>query len=49
MVDQDMAPFGFILDGITDEDGVNYGETIDEFGSVWNPVVTSNAEYLKDW
>ena len=49
MIDQDMAPFGFILDGITNEDGVDFGETIDAYGSSWNPVVTSNNEYSKDW
>ena len=49
LVDQDMAPFGFVLDGLRDEDGVRIGENIDEFGSTWNPVVTSNTEYLKDW
>ena len=49
LVDQDMAPFGFVLDGLRDEDGVRIGENIDEYGSSWNPVVTSNTEYLKDW
>ena len=49
LVDQDMAPFGFILDGVTDEHGEQIGENIDEFGSVWNPVVSSNREYLEDW
>ena len=49
LVDQDMAPFGFVLDGINDEHGERIGETIDEYGSVWNPVVTSNREYLEDW
>ena len=49
LVDQDMAPFGFVLDGVTDEHGEKIGETIDEYGSVWNPVVTSNREYLEDW
>ena len=49
LVDQDMAPFGFVLNGINDEHGEKIGENIDEFGSVWNPVVTSNREYLEDW
>ena len=49
LVDQDMAPFGFVLDGINDEHGEKIGETIDEYGAVWNPVVTSNREYLEDW
>ena len=49
LVDQDMAPFGFVLDGVRDEHGEKIGENIDEFGSVWNPVVSSNREYLQDW
>ena len=49
LVEQDMAPFGFILDGVTDEFGVNIGETIDEYGSTWSPVVHSSREYLSDW
>ena len=49
LVDQDMAPFGFVLDGLRDEHGEKIGENIDEFGSVWNPVVSSNREYLQDW
>ena len=49
LVEQDMAPFGFVLDGIRDEHGEKIGETIDEYGSVWNPVVSSNREYLEDW
>ena len=49
LVDQDMAPFGFVLDGVRDEHGEKIGENIDEYGSVWNPVVSSNREYLQDW
>ena len=49
LVDQDMAPFGFVLDGLRDEHGERIGENIDEYGSVWNPVVSSNREYLQDW
>ena len=49
LVDQDMAPFGFVLNGVNDEHGEKIGETIDEYGSVWNPVVSSNREYLEDW
>ena len=49
LVDQDMAPFGFVLNGVTDEHGERIGETIDEYGVKWNPVVTSNREYLEDW
>ena len=44
-----MAPFGFVLNGVTDEHGEPIGENIDEYGSVWNPVVSSNREYLEDW
>ena len=49
LVDQDMAPFGFVLNGVRDEHGEKIGENIDEFGSIWNPVVSSNREYLEDW
>jgi hypothetical protein len=49
LVEQDMAPFGFVLDGVRDEHGEKIGESIDEYGSVWNPVVSSNREYLEDW
>ena len=49
LIDQDMAPFGFVLDGIYDEDGIPIGESIDEYGSVWNPVVQSNREWSRDW
>ena len=41
-LEQDMAPFGFIDDGLND-----YGETIvDEYGTRWSPVVRS---YDSDW
>jgi len=41
-LEQDMAPFGFIDDGIG-----SYGETIvDEYGTRWSPVVRS---YDSDW
>ena len=41
-LEQDMAPFGFIVDGVND-----YGETIiDEYGQRWSPVVRS---YESDW
>jgi len=37
-LEQDMAPFGFIVDGVSD-----YGETIiDEYGTRWSPVVRSH-------
>ena len=36
LIEQDMAPFGFVDDGITkDEDK----PTVDEYGTVWHPVV----------
>jgi hypothetical protein len=41
-LEQDMAPFGFIVDGVND-----YGETIvDEYGTRWSPVVRSHDS---DW
>ena len=49
LVEQDMAPFGFVLDGIHDEDGIRIGESIDEYGSTFSPVVHSNKEWLEDW
>ena len=49
LVEQDMAPFGFVLDGISNEDGVHIGETIDEYGSTFSPVVQSHKEWLEDW
>ena len=36
IIEQDMAPFGFIDDGITKEEDKPFK---DEFGQVWNPVV----------
>ncbi len=35
-LEQDMAPFGFIIDGLEEE---NTGQMIDEYGTKWNPVV----------
>ena len=49
LVDQDMAPFGFVLDGVSDEYGEKIGETIDEYGSRFSPVVQSHREWLEDW
>ena len=49
LVEQDMAPFGFVLDGVTNEDGVHIGEAIDEYGSTFSPVVQSHKEWLEDW
>ena len=38
LIEQDMAPFGFV------DDGINAGEeeTIDEYGDRWIPVVRKN-------
>ena len=38
LIEQDMAPFGFV------DDGINVGEeeTIDEYGDRWIPVVRKN-------
>jgi len=35
-LEQDMAPFGFVVTGLEDE---NIGEMVDEYGTRWNPVV----------
>jgi len=43
MLEQDMAPFGFIVTGLEDE---NIGEVVDEYGTRWNPVV---RDYGTDW
>ena len=43
MLEQDMAPFGFIVDGLEDE---NIGEMVDEYGTRWNPVV---RDYGTNW
>ena len=43
MLEQDMAPFGFIVDGLEDE---NRGEMVDEYGTRWNPVV---RDYGTNW
>ena len=48
-LEQDMAPFGFVLDGVSDEYGEKIGETIDEYGSRFSPVVQSHREWLEDW
>jgi hypothetical protein len=36
MLEQDMAPFGFIVNGLEDE---NIGEMIDEYGTRWSPII----------
>ena len=38
LIEQDMAPFGFVDDGINEQDQ----ETIDEYGDRWIPVVRKN-------
>ncbi len=42
-LEQDMAPFGFVVTGLEDE---NIGEIIDEYGTRWNPVV---RDYGSNW
>ena len=42
-LEQDMAPFGFIVDGLEDE---NIGQIVDEYGTRWTPVV---RDYGSDW
>ena len=40
---QDMAPFGFVVNGLEDE---NIGEMVDEYGTRWAPIVRN---YENDW
>ena len=35
-LEQDMAPFGFVINGLEDE---NIGQAIDEYGTRWSPVI----------
>ena len=42
-IEQDMAPFGFIVDGLEDE---NIGQMVDEYGTKWNPIVRT---YKSNW
>ena len=42
-LEQDMAPFGFIITGLEEE---NIGEMVDEYGTKWSPVV---RDYTTDW
>ena len=42
-LEQDMAPFGFVVTGLEDE---NIGEVVDEYGTRWNPVV---RDYGSNW
>ena len=43
VLEQDMAPFGFVVNGLEDE---NIGEVVDEYGTRWNPVV---RDYGSNW
>ena len=40
MLEQDMAPFGFIINGLEDE---NIGEMVDEYGTRWSPVIRDSS------
>ena len=42
-LEQDMAPFGFVVTGLEDE---NIGEVVDEYGTRWNPVI---RDYGSNW
>ena len=42
-LEQDMAPFGFVVTGLEDE---NVGQMVDEYGTKWSPVV---RDYGSDW
>ena len=42
-LEQDMAPFGFIVTGLEEE---NIGEMVDEYGTKWNPVIRN---YETNW
>ena len=42
-LEQDMAPFGFVVNGLEDE---NIGEMVDEYGTRWSPIVRN---YESDW
>jgi hypothetical protein len=42
-LEQDMAPFGFIINGLEDE---NMGNMVDEYGTKWSAVV---RDYETDW
>jgi hypothetical protein len=39
-LEQDMAPFGFIVNGLEDE---NIGEMVDEYGTRWSPFVRDSS------
>ena len=40
---QDMAPFGFVVNGLEDE---NVGQMVDEYGTRWSPIV---RQYDTNW
>ena len=40
MLEQDMAPFGFVVNGLEDE---NIGEMVDEYGTRWAPIVRDST------
>ena len=42
-LEQDMAPFGFMVNGLEDD---NIGEMVDEYGTRWSPIVRT---YESDW
>ena len=42
-LEQDMAPFGFVVNGLEDD---NIGEMVDEYGTRWSPIVRT---YESDW
>ena len=42
-LEQDMAPFGFVVNGLEDE---NIGEAVDEYGTRWSPIV---RQYDTNW
>jgi len=42
-LEQDMAPFGFVVTGLEDE---NIGEVVDEYGTRWNPII---RDYSSNW
>jgi hypothetical protein len=40
MLEQDMAPFGFVVNGLEDE---NIGEMVDEYGTRWSPIIRDSS------
>ena len=42
-LEQDMAPFGFVVNGLEDD---NIGNMVDEYGTTWSAVV---RDYETDW